>query len=104
MLQKRLMLVVGVVVALSMVLTACGPNVTATPAAPAQTEAPQATATEAPTQVPPTTRKGGWLDEINFSVVDSASAVTQLQAGAIDIYAGGLASADLPSIKDAGLS
>lgn len=104
MLQKRLMLVVGVVVALSMVLTACGPNVTATPAAPAQTEAPQqATATEAPTQVPPTTRKGGWLDEIDFSVVDSASAITQLQAGAIDIYAGGLASSDLPALKDAKL-
>ncbi len=104
MLQKRLMLVVGVVVALSMLLTACGPNVTATPAAPAQpqqTEAPQAT--EAPTQVPPTTRKGGWLDEIDFSVVDSASAITQLKAGAIDIYAGGLSSSDFPAIKDAGL-
>ncbi len=105
MLQKRLMLVVGVVVALSMLLTACGPNVTATPAAPPpaqETAAPQAT--EAPTQVPQTTRKGGWLDEIDFSVVDSASAITQLQAGAIDIYAGGLASSDFPAIKDAGLS
>src|SRR5512138_2563185 len=100
MLQKRLMLVVGVVVALSMLLTACGPNVTATSAPPpaAATSAPQAT--EAPTQVPPTTRKGGWLDEIDFSVVDSASAVTQLKAGAIDVYAGGLASADFPAIKD----
>jgi peptide/nickel transport system substrate-binding protein len=104
MLQKRMMLVVGVVAALSMVLTACGPNVTATPEAPqpAATQAPQAT--EAPTQMPPTTRKGGWLDEIDFSVVDAASAVTQLKAGAIDIYANGLAAADLPSIKDAGLS
>jgi len=99
-----MMLVVGVVAALSMVLTACGPNVTATPEAPqpAATQAPQAT--EAPTQMPPTTRKGGWLDEIDFSVVDAASAVTQLKAGAIDIYANGLAAADLPSIKDAGLS
>ena len=30
--------------------------------------------------------------------------MTQLKAGAIDVYAGGLASADFPSIKDAGLS
>src|SRR5512138_1298115 len=104
MLQKRLMLVVGVVVALSMLLTACGPNVTATSAPPAQTEAPTAAATEAPTQVPPTTRKGGWLDEINFSVVSAESAITQLKAGAIDIYANGLASADFPAIKDAGLN
>jgi peptide/nickel transport system substrate-binding protein len=102
MLQKRLMLVVGVVVALSMLLTACGPSVTATPAAPANTEVPKAT--EAPTQAPPTSRHGGWLDEIDFSVVDSESAITQLKAGAIDLYGEGLASADLPAIKDSGLN
>lgn len=102
MLHKRLLLVVGVVVALSMLLSACGPNVTATTPAEVPTTAPAAT--EAPTQVPPTTRHGGWLDEIDFSVVDSESAITQLKAGAIDVYANGLASADLPAIKDAGLS
>jgi peptide/nickel transport system substrate-binding protein len=104
---KRLMMVVGVLAALSMALSACGPAATPTEApAPAPTEAaaPAPAATEAPTEVPQTTRHGGWVDEIDFSVVDSASAITQLKAGAIDIYAGGLASADLPSIKDAGMS
>ena len=35
--------------------------------------------------------------------VGADSAVTQLQAGAIDVYAEGLAAADLPSIQQAGL-
>ncbi len=67
MLQKRLMIVLGLVIALSMVLTACGPTAT-----PAPTAAPvtQATATSAPA------RHGGWLDEIDASVVGSDSAVT----------------------------
>ncbi len=51
----------------------------------------------------PTTRTGGWLDEIVVSVVDAASAVTQLQAGAIDIYAAGVSSDTLPEIEEAGL-
>ena len=37
------------------------------------------------------------------SVVDAASAVTQIQAGAIDIYAAGLSSDALPEIEAAGL-
>ncbi|MCZ7548041.1 MAG: ABC transporter substrate-binding protein [Anaerolineales bacterium] len=52
----------------------------------------------------PSTRVGGWLDEIVMSVVSGDSAVTQLKAGAIDIYANGRSSADLPAIKEAGLS
>ena len=47
--------------------------------------------------------KGGYLDQVVFSVVGADSAVTQLQAGAIDVYAEGLAAADLPSIQQAGL-
>ena len=47
---------------------------------------------------------GGWLDEIVVSVVAKDSAVTQIQAGAIDVYASGLSSADLPTIQDAGLN
>jgi len=110
--QKRLLTILALVLIASMVLSACG-TPTAAPteapaAAPAATEAPAA-ATEmpAPTAEPtkvPVTRKGGWLDEIVFSVVAGDSAVTQLKAGAIDIYANGLSSKDLPSIKDAGLS
>ncbi len=96
MLQKRLMIVLGLVIAFSMVLTACGP--TATPAPTAAPVAQQATATSAPA------RHGGWLDEIDASVVASDSAVTQLQAGAVDIYSTGLPPSDLSAIKAAGLS
>ncbi|HLE15001.1 MAG TPA: ABC transporter substrate-binding protein [Anaerolineales bacterium] len=52
----------------------------------------------------PTTRRGGWLDEIIVSVVGADSAVTQLGAGAIDLYGTGLASSDLPAIEAAGLN
>lgn len=64
---------------------------------PAPTEAPVDTA-------PTTTRKGGWLDEIVMSVISADSAITQLQAGAIDIYANGLSSADLPALRESGLA
>ena len=50
------------------------------------------------------TRHGGWLDEIVFSVVSPDAVITQLKAGAIDIYANALASKDLQSIQDAKLS
>ncbi len=96
MLKKRFMIALGLLMVMSMVLSACGPSTTTAPV----TEVP----TAAPTAVPPTTRHGGWLDEIDFSVVSSDSAVTQLKAGAIDIYAGGLAANNLQAIKDAGLS
>jgi peptide/nickel transport system substrate-binding protein len=49
------------------------------------------------------TRKGGWLDEIVFSLVSADSAITQLEAGAIDLYGSGLASSDFPAIQEAGL-
>ncbi len=108
--KKSFMFVVALLVIASMVLTACQPKATEAPVvteAPVETEVPVAE-TEAPTAeptevVPATTRKGGWLDEIVFSVVGSNSALTQLDAGAIDIYANGLSSKDLPAIKDAGV-
>jgi peptide/nickel transport system substrate-binding protein len=82
--RNRLMLVLGLLIAVTMVLTACGPkNLSTVPGRQAG--------------------KGGYLDQVVFSVVDSGSAVTQLQAGAIDVYAEGLAAADLPSIQQAGL-
>jgi peptide/nickel transport system substrate-binding protein len=52
----------------------------------------------------PSDRKGGWLDEIVFSLVSADSAVTQLVAKAIDIYGTGLSSKDLPSMQEAGLN
>ncbi len=50
-----------------------------------------------------TTRHGGWLDEIEVSVVAPGNAVTQLSADGIDLYAGGLNSNAKPSIDTAGL-
>ena len=89
MLQKRLMIVIGLVIAFSMVLAACGP--TATP-----TAAPVAQATTA------TARHGGYLDEIDASVVSQDSALTQLQAGAIDAFFYGLS--DLKAVKASGMN
>jgi peptide/nickel transport system substrate-binding protein len=91
--NKRLMTIFGLLLVFSLILTSCKSAQPATPAATvAVTEEPAAT-----------TRKGGWLDEIDFSVVSNDSAVTQIQAGAINMYADGLAAADLQEILDAGL-
>ena len=94
--QKRSMILVGLVVAFSMLFTACGP--TATTAAPTAPAAPEATT------APATTRHGGWLDEIDVSVVDAASAISQVKAGAIDLFSFNLSSKELAAIKDAGVS
>jgi len=106
--KNRFMLVISLVILTSMILTACGgtttPAVTEPPATkPPATEPP---ATDVPTAVPtepPTTRHGGWLDEIDYSVVDAQSAITQIGAGAIDLFSYGLASDKLAEIKDADL-
>lgn len=107
MLRNRLSALLALLVIASMVLAACGGAQTEAPAVE-ETEAPDTTTepTEAPAEPTPepTTRKGGWLDEIVVSVASSDAAVTQIQAGALDIYASGLSSADLPEIEDAGLS
>ena len=103
--------ILSLLVAISMILAACAPVATATEPPAAQTEPPATTeepvATEPPTatQEPtaePTTRRGGWLDEIVVSVVDGDSAVSQIQAGAIDFFSFNLASsAFLPSKRRA---
>jgi PBP1b-binding outer membrane lipoprotein LpoB len=67
--MKKLMTVLGLVIVLSMLLSACA-QATATQAPaqpPAETSAP--VATEAPTAVPPTTRTGAWVDEVDFSAI-----------------------------------
>jgi hypothetical protein len=94
MFRNRLMSVLGVLIAIAMLATACAPKPTPAPA----TQAP----TEVPTK-PPLTRHGGWLDEIDYSVVDSASVITQIGAGAVDMFSYGLASDKLTEIKDAKL-
>ncbi len=92
-------------------LGACAPQqqVTEEPQ-PAMTEEPAAPVdepamTEEPAEpaAPMTERRGGWLDEIDVSVVAGESAISQLQAGAIDMYSYGLASDIYPAIKEAGL-
>jgi peptide/nickel transport system substrate-binding protein len=96
--QRRFMMLVGLLATLSMILSACGP--TATPTAAPPTQAP---GKPAPTAVPPTTRHGGFLDEVDYSVVGADSAISQVQAGAIDLYSSSLASTDLPAIKSSGV-
>ena len=94
--RNRMSLVAGLLVAFSMLLASCGPTPTATP---------RAVPTIPPTAVPPPppARHGGWLDQIVFSVVSADSAVTQIQAGAIDVFAYALSSKDLASIQAAQL-
>jgi ABC-type oligopeptide transport system substrate-binding subunit len=104
--MRKMFTLLSLLVIASMVLAACAPA-TATEAPEVATEAAPTegpAATEAPTEEGPTTRTGGWLDTIVASVVSSDSAITQLEAGAIDVYASGLSSADLKTIQDAGLN
>ncbi len=106
--NKRLFNILSLLVVLGMILTACAPQQAtqvATEAPAAATEEPVATA--APTEEPAavaTTRHGGWLDEIVVSVVAGDSAISQIQAGAIDFFSFNLASDVYPAIQDAGLS
>lgn len=111
--KKALSLAVYGIIVASMLLVACQPTQAVEPTKPAgSTEPTKAAATAVPTEVPTpeptavprTTRHGGWFDEVVVSVVAKDSVITQLQAGAIDIYVDALSAADLPAIKEAGLS
>lgn len=113
--RNTLMLLVGMVIIASMVLAACQPAPAPTVEKPAEpvveepTAAPEEPAApaepvEEPTPEPvKTTRHGGWFDQIVISVVTTDSAITQIEAGAIDIYAAGMSSKSLPEIEAAGL-
>src|SRR5262245_33292798 len=94
--KNKIHSVLSLLVLLSMVLAACAPAATATEAPGAQTQEPAVTeapteapaATPAPTEAPTTTRTGAWVDQVIFTKQDSAeAAVSQLNAGDIDIYA-----------------
>ncbi len=114
---KKLFTVVSLLIAFSMVLAACTPATTVVTQVVQQTsvvketQVVQQTSVVKETQIvevtptpAPTTRHGGWLDQIIFSVVASDSAITQIKAGAIDAFAYALSSAQLPAIQEAGLS
>lgn len=100
---KKLYVVFSLLVVLSMMLAACQPATSILTEESAATQA--SAATDVATEVPAaTSRRGGWLDEIDFSVVDGDSAITQLQAGTIDFFSFNLASNAYPAIKESGLS
>ncbi len=107
MIKNRLMLVLGLLVIASMVLGACAPQPTATtePAPSATTDPTNTTApTEEVVEAPRTTRKGGWLDQITMTVVTADAAITQISAGAIDVYASNLSRPqDIEAADAAGL-
>ncbi|MBL8049664.1 MAG: hypothetical protein JNM46_00445 [Anaerolineales bacterium] len=103
---KKLYALLSVLVLVSMVFAACAPAVSETTEAPVATDEPIATeeAPAATEEVPVTSRKGGWLDEIVVSVVSGDSAISQIEAGAIDFFSFNLASDAYPAIQDAGLA
>jgi len=102
MLRNRLMLVLGLLLVASMVLSACAPATEAPTTEPPVTEptTEEPVATEEPTPeepaMPATTRHGGWLDMIVvIEEPNDAAAIRRLEAGEIDIYAYTVAKADL---------
>jgi peptide/nickel transport system substrate-binding protein len=113
--RQKALVVTSLLILASMVLAACAPEtvtVVTTVEVPGEevVETVEVIQTVEVTQIVevtptpiPTTRTGAWLDEVVFSVIAGGSEVTQLQAGAIDIYASQLSSADLPAIQEAGL-
>ncbi len=97
--KNRLMSIFGVLMTIAMIATACTPAKTATPAA----TVPPATTAPLPTATPIPARHGGWLDEIDYSIVDANSVITQIGAGAVDLFSYGLAADKLAEIKAANL-
>src|SRR5688500_12507016 len=102
--MRKLSIVLSFLLAISVILSACAPQVPATSTeAPVEepTAAEEPTATEPPTEPPatattePTTRTGTWVDEVVFSEqADNAVCIAQLQAGAVDTCADGNSNPD----------
>ncbi len=112
--SKKIFTMISFLMIASMLLSACGSQVVTQVVTQVVKETQQVVQTQVVTQketqvveVTPTSppaRKGGWLDSIVFSVVSSSSAITQLNAGAIDVFAYALSSADFADIQKSGLS
>ncbi len=109
--QKTMSALFSLLMIAVMALGACAPQQVPEEQLPVVTEEPAA-ATEEPAMteepaepaMPTTDRHGGWLDEIDVAAVAGESAISQLQADAIDMYSYGLASDVYPAIKEAGLN
>src|SRR3989337_1281981 len=73
-------------------LSACAPAAATTEAVEPTTAGEEPTEAVEPTAepTPPTTRFGGWLDEIGMKLVGADSAITQIAAGDIDIFTSNL--------------
>lgn len=112
--MKKIFTLLTVLLVFSMLLVACGPeevenneptNTTTDTDTNTTTDTDTDTDADAEVDVPVVKRKGGWLDQVSMSVVSAESAVTQIVAGAIDIYASGLSTPqDQAAIAEAGLS
>ncbi len=102
--MRKLSIVLSFLIAISVILSACAPQVPATATeAPVEepTAAEEPTATEPPTEPPatatpePTTRTGTWVDEVVFSEqADNAVCIAQLQAGEVHVCADGNSNPD----------
>lgn len=84
--RKPIATMLGLLVVLSLLLAACAPSAAETATEPpAMTESPAATEEPA---APATDRTGAWVDTVVFTEENSAeSAVAQLNAGQLDLYA-----------------
>jgi peptide/nickel transport system substrate-binding protein len=114
MITRKWLIAISLLTAFSMLLAACGGTATTAPSEPetvvktvevektvevvkTQEVIVEKTVEVVVTPTPqPTTRKGGWLDQVVFTEQnDAAAAVKQLQAGEIDVYAYSVSKPDL---------
>ena len=113
--SKKLFAVLALLVVASMLLVACGPGEEPVDNTPAEdtttntTNTTDTTAEDTTTEDEPAAeetgpRMGGYLDTVAMSVVGADSAVTQIEAGAIDLYGSNLSTPqDFEAIEAAGL-
>jgi peptide/nickel transport system substrate-binding protein len=110
--NKKWFLFINLLAILALTLAACAPEeVIKTVEVPVEVPGETVIETvEVPVEVPvepvvpPSTRRGGWLDTVTMSVVSSDTAVTQIDAGAVDLYASNLSTPqDFEAIVEAGL-
>ncbi|MEJ5240033.1 MAG: ABC transporter substrate-binding protein [Anaerolineales bacterium] len=86
--MKRILYIVSVLVALSMILAACAPRTPAATQPPATAAPAEPTATPVPPTPTPVPVYGAMVDSVVFTSIDSPDvAIKQLQAGELDLFA-----------------